>query len=227
MQADSATHADGTADSLLDGCFGRWPSEKAKEWVKAFVLAAREDASTAAVVLVGSIVRPVAQVQDADVLCVFHDKKMECAGHPLDVDLWSYTAADVPKLIAQGNDILGWAIKFGHLLCERGRYWTRLREVWLPKLPLPSAKVALKRARKAGKLCDELRKMGAPDAAAEERLTQLTHLARARLLSHGVYPASRPELPNQLFQIGEEELAKLLSDGLRIREEERQTSVFR
>ena len=207
----------------MDECLGRWPSEKARNWVEAFVLTARQDEATEAVVLLGSMVRPVSQVEDADIIHVFRRKKILLAGRPLDVDLWSYSAAYVPELIAGGNDILGWAIKFGYLLCEKNRYWTSLREAWLTRLPFPSAKVALERARRAGELREELRRMGDADAADEERLTELTHLARARLLSREVYPASRPELPDQLRSIGESGLARLLSGALRKRFEQGRT----
>ena len=47
------------------------------------------------------------------------------------------------------------------------------------------------------------------DAAREELLLAACHLARAILLRDGVFPLSRPELPDQL-QAMDAELAKLL-----------------
>lgn len=49
--------------------------------------------------------------------------------------------------------------------------------------------------------------LGDADAAREQALSYLTHSARAELLEAGVYPASRPELPEQLRSIGDYLLA--------------------
>lgn len=57
--------------------------------------------------------------------------------------------------------------------------------------------------------------MGDLDAADEEARFALSHLARAILLAAGVFPLSRPELAAQLEEIGETDLARLLSTGLR------------
>jgi hypothetical protein len=56
----------------------------------------------------------------------------------------------------------------------------------------------------------DLLQIGDADAAREQALSYLTHLARAELLEKGVYPASRPELPEQLRKIGDHHLARRL-----------------
>ena len=61
--------------------------------------------------------------------------------------------------------------------------------------------------------------MGDEDAAQEQRLVALTQDARARLIRHRVYPASRPELPEQLLAIKEAELAETLEAILLDREQ--------
>jgi len=48
-------------------------------------------------------------------------------------------------------------------------------------------------------------------------LAALTQRARARLIRAGIYPQSRPELPDQLIGIGEHDLARELSDLLHAR----------
>ncbi len=203
----------------------RWPSTEAREWVEGFARVACQDGSTAALVVLGSAVRPVDSVYDVDLLHVFHDTKVALPGRPLDVDLWAYPAANVPRLIADGNDLIGWALKYGHLICERSGFWTLLTKAWLPKLPLPSADVARKRAARAAGLYEQMRRIGDQIAAREQRVSQLTHLARTCLLSHDVYPASRPELPGQLVQVGEQELAHQLLDALRERDKASVASV--
>jgi len=52
--------------------------------------------------------------------------------------------------------------------------------------------------------------LGDTDAAHEQALSYLAHLARAELLDRGVYPASRPELAEQLRGIGNYRLAEWL-----------------
>ncbi len=191
-----------------------WPSLNAKRWTEAFVEAACSDPSLAAVVLLGSAVRAVKQVNDIDILYIFEHKGITCPGRPIDIDLRKYSREEVRCLLAEGNDLLGWALHFGHLICERDRYWTSLRKEWLDKLPFPDPEVAIDRARRAGELYRRLCAMGDVDAAREQLLTQLTHEARARLLSKGIYPKSRPELPEQLNSIAEHELAHSLSQAL-------------
>ena len=51
--------------------------------------------------------------------------------------------------------------------------------------------------------------VGDIDAASEELMFAASHVARAALLKHGVFPLSRPELPSQLEAI-EPGLARLL-----------------
>lgn len=62
---------------------------------------------------------------------------------------------------------------------------------------------------------------GDEDAMLDLTVSYLTHLARAVLAENGVYPASRPELPGQLSQIGQVELAARLPDALAARAEQR------
>jgi hypothetical protein len=192
---------------------------KAKRWVEAFVDAACSDSSLAAVVLLGSAVRPVKQVNDVDVLYIYKEKAVKCPGRTIDIDLRAYSQDDVRSLLAEGNDLLGWALRFGQLICEQDLYWTSLCKEWLEKLPLPDPEVAKERARKADSMYRKLRDMGDMDAAREQLLSKLTHEARARLLSEGVYPKSRPELPEQLNDIGEHELARSLVEALFLRDE--------
>ena len=61
---------------------------------------------------------------------------------------------------------------------------------------------------------ENLLSIGDTEAALEQEISYFTHLARAVLIEHAVYPASRPELPNQLREIGETELADEFSRAL-------------
>lgn len=206
----------GVGESLLINLdrFKKWPSVKAREWTERFITVVCAQHSTEAIVFLGSLVRPVNEVSDVDILYIFKDTYHEYSGRPLDVDLRTYSAEQVPHLIAQAHDLLGWALKFGCLVCEKDRYWTLIRKEWLNKLPYPSPKTARQRALRAEKLYLELREMGDLDAAREQLVSYLTHVGRERLLLAGIYPKSRPELPQQLRTIGESDLSNRLEKAL-------------
>ncbi len=74
--------------------------------------------------------------------------------------------------------------------------------------------IAEKRAEKASKFLNDIREIGDEDAADEQLITILTHLARANLIKYKIFPASRPELPNQLKSIGENAIASQLKEVL-------------
>lgn len=155
-----------------------------------------------AVVAIGSAVRMVNASDDVDFLLIYEADELPLGPIPMDVDVLKYAAATVDDKIASGHDLLGWAMQFGVLLCERDGYWSRLTERWINRIPLPSPNQAEDRAARARRLTEDLRLIGDLEAAAEQYISWLTHDARARLIRSGVYPASRPELAGQLRQIG-------------------------
>jgi hypothetical protein len=120
---------------------------------------------------------------------------------PIDVDVRGYARNQADRLIASGHELLGWAINFGCLAFERDACWTNLRTRWKGNVPLPSAAASRERAARAEQNWRELCAIGDDDAAMEQRISMLTHLARAVLIEAGIYPASRPELPLQLAGI--------------------------
>jgi hypothetical protein len=129
---------------------------------------------------------------------------------PIEVDLRTYSAAILDAQVARGHDLLGWAIKFGRVLFQRVHYWDKVVESWQDCLPLPSAALARERAAGAQARLGKVLQSGDADAAHEQALSYLTHLARAELLDRGVYPASRPELPSQLRASGNGQIAEQL-----------------
>jgi hypothetical protein len=160
------------------------------------------------------------QCTDVDLLYIHIGQPLPTDDHPLDVDIRQYSADVVPQRIADSQDVLSWAIRFGQIICERNSYWTVLARTWSQRLPLPNPDVAEQRARRAAKAYQQLLEMGDSDAALEQRVTLLTHLAWARLLRAGVHPASRPELPEQLRAVGDAQLAAELNHLLRARASE-------
>jgi len=196
----------------------RWPSQNAKEWVERFIPDACSDPSVLAVVAFGAGVRTACFTADIDLLVIYERPKPSVQGRPIDVDIRWYERSQAESFIADGQELLAWVLQFGELVCEHKGYWTKLRKEWLGRMPFPSAEVADARVERAWRLFNELEAMGDEDAAEEQRLVALTQEARALLIRRGVYPASRPELPEQLRSIGEIALADKLESALRERE---------
>jgi hypothetical protein len=160
-----------------------------------------------AIVAVGSAVRPAVPCADLDLLVICREPANLRIRPPLEIDLRRYRADQVHQELACGNDLLGWAIKFGRVLFQREDYWDAVSEFWRDRLPLPPSDVAEQKADAAFRRLTKVLEIGDFDAAEEQALSYATHLARVELLKQNVYPASRPELPVQLRQIGSHEAA--------------------
>ncbi len=191
-----------------------WPSSRARLWTIDAVTVARQDSAILAIVASGSAVRDVAQSDDLDLVLVYRRSRPNVPRPPIGVDLQQHEAAEVPPKLADGHDFLSWAVRFGQPLFEREEWWSRLRSDWIDRLSLPSAAEARKRARRAQQLHEEMQSLGDHDAASENYVSMLTHLARATLSDAGILPRSRPELADQLRRIGEAPLADRLTEAL-------------
>jgi len=185
----------------------RWPTPRAKTWTCGFLRDAKDDVNIIAVVAVGSAVRPGVRSVDLDLVVICKKPESLHFKAPLEIDLRSYPADQVHCQLAQGNDLLGWAIKFGRVLFQRDGYWDTLIESWHDKLPLPTPAMAAQRAQESLQRLTKVLELGDVNAAEEQAVSYATHLARAELLKRNVYPASRPELPVQLREIGANEAA--------------------
>lgn len=195
-------------------CVRKWPSKTAREWCESFVSEASSQSNIDAIVAVGSAIRDVSEIADIDLVVIYSHSKPNFNNLPIDVDIRVYERKKVQKLLSKGHDLLGWSIKLGCVVYERNLYWTKLRSHWINRLPLPSIEQAMARAARTKKLYLNLCAVGDKDAAAEQFVSMLTHLARARLIEAGVFPASRRELEEQLRSIGEKDLAEKLTDAL-------------
>lgn len=185
----------------------RWPTPRSKAWTLQFLKEATNNDNIIAVVAVGSAVRPSVPSADLDLVVICREPANLRVKPPLEIDLRTYRADQVQQEVAGGNDLLGWAVKFGRMLFQRDGYWNAVSELWHGRLPLPPPDVAAQRANEAFHRLTKVLELGDFDAAEEQALSYATHLARAELLRRNVYPASRPELPVQLRQIGSHEAA--------------------
>lgn len=188
----------------------RWPTDRSREWVCTFLSSAQTNESILAVVAIGSAVRPNVSSADLDLIVVSAEATPLHISPPMEVDLRVYPAAIVEAQIASGHDLLGWAIKFGRVLLQRDHYWDRMLDHWQNHLPLPSAALARERAASAHERLVKVLEFGDADAAHEQAVSYLTHLARAELLDRGIYPASRPELVSQLRASSSHRIAEQL-----------------
>lgn len=192
-----------------------WPSVAAHRWAEQFVGHACQDYSIDAVVVIGSAARGLRHSRsDVDFVVIYHDPEPNLDEPPIDVDVRKFPRTSVEERLAEGHDLLGWAVKYGVAICERDAYWTSLVARWAEQLALPSAAAAREREAKARTQARNLLMHRDTDAALELVVSMLTHRARATLTEAGVYPASRPELPDQLRSIGEADLAQDLETAL-------------
>lgn len=199
-----------TLQSLVE----RWPTPKSMAWTRGLLEQASLDENVLAVIAIGSAVRPGVRSLDLDIVMISREPVKPKTKPPVEVDLRSYLAAAVEAELAKGDDLLGWAIKFGRVLFEREGFWSALVESWKDRVPLPSPDVARRRADDAYARLKGLRQVGDADAAREQAVSYLTHLGRYELLKRSVYPASRPELPGQLRATGVKDLADWLEQLL-------------
>jgi len=106
----------------------RWPSEEARAWVAQLLV----DAAADVVVVYGSAVRDVPGSNDVDLLVV--SKSRPEYAPPLDVDLHWVDARQLESSVAAGDEVLGWALRFGIPLLDRGGDWVRLVKDWSGRL---------------------------------------------------------------------------------------------
>ena len=191
----------------------QWPTQASMRWTENFLDTVRDDLSISTVIAIGSAVRPNGGAADLDLVVICRERLNLKGSRPMEVDLRVYRADDVDRLVAEGHDVLGWAIKFGQVLFQRSGFWDMTLSRWKDDLPLPSPEIPRVRAREARRRFLNVLEIGDSDAALEQAISYLTHLAWAELLEAGIFPASRRELPSQLRAIDSHRLADSL-DGL-------------
>jgi hypothetical protein len=192
----------------------RWPSRFARTWVCTFGRDVCGSATAEALVLIGSIARPVRQVADVDLLYVYRGEPINFHDHPLDVDIRAYSKDEFLERLSIRHDVITWALRFGRMVCQRDRFWTALVDSFGGDLPMPRPEVAQERAQRAFAVYQRLLEIGDEKAALEQRISLLTNRAWERLLRAEIHPASRPELPQQLRTIQETSLAADLESAL-------------
>ena len=202
----------------VDRSVCRWPTARAREWTLDFLHRAQGDTNVVAIIAIGSAVRDNVPSDDLDLLVLCRERDRLCERAPIEVDLRAYNAGDVDRQIADGRDLLTWAILFGRPLLDRFQTWERIVDRWQARVPLPDPRAARSRAAATLARLKEMREMGDEEAAAELEISYQTHCARALLSEAGIHPASRPELSGQLRSLGAMEQARSLTEALTARQ---------
>jgi hypothetical protein len=196
----------------------RWPSLSAKRWSLSALGELALDRNTRAIIAIGSAVRPLHhRKSDVDFLFVGNAGPERNGDRPMDVDLRVCLPNEVDRKIRECDDLLGWALRFGRVVFDRDEYWSKLCSQWRARLPFPSPDSSVALGFRYQKFARGMIEVGDFDAALDQVVGMLTHRSRAALIRARIYPASRPELPDQLRGIGEHALALSLEIALQQR----------
>ena len=198
----------------MDNATIRWPTERAKAWLTSFVERSQQDENIVAIVAIGSAVRPAAAADDLDILVLCLDRSALKDRAPIEVDVRKANAQGIESDIQGGDVLAAWAVLFGRPLLDKEHVWEDLVQRWKDRVPLPNMDVSLARAASIRERMKEMREIGDHNALCDLNLSYLTHLAWARLAKARVFPRSRPEIPSQLEEIGERDLAAKLAHAL-------------
>ncbi len=192
----------------------RWAGNS-KRWLAAFLETAPSNSAIVSVIAMGSAVRERGHRRsDFDLLLIYRGMRPVIKA-PLEVDIRFSAIERIDDQIANGHEIVGWALKFGTAIYDPRGDWDRLQQSWRHRIPLPSAMEARNRGQDALARATEMLEIGDESAADDLVLAALTQFARERLIKSGVFPASRPELPDQLRKIDEHDpLARVLEDAM-------------
>lgn len=160
------------------------------------------------VVLIGSAARGKQTVQsDIDLLVL---SLRQCRVHVSGFHIQIQDEGRFTRNLAEGEDFEAWCVKFGKPLYGAERWELLVRSAPTERMPKWEIKVVhgARRLFIASSLLD----VGDLAAAAEELLYALGHAARGLLLKAGIFPLSRPELAQQVSDLGYAHLAVLHED---------------
>ncbi len=156
-------------------------------------------ANTATVVLVGSGARGVRNPRsDIDILVLHDDGRRIRLKRPGDIHLQQVSRSKFLGRLENGDDYPSWALRLGVPLHDPDGWWAEQVAAELGSPHWPDWRAKVEHARKRMRMASELLDTGDVDAASEEFLFAASHVSRATLLRHGVFPLSRPELPSQV-----------------------------
>jgi hypothetical protein len=127
-----------------------------------------------------------------------------------ELDLHVLTPDKLQQRRLAGDDFVQWSLRFGCIVFDAGVLRDALQLISERRL-WPDVDRKMQRARKSLDIAGRFVETGDEDGALVQVRTALSLAARARLLSAGVFPLSRAELPAQLELLGLRDVAKALT----------------
>lgn len=167
------------------------------------------DLGAAAFVLTGSTARARrTSVSDLDYHLV-GDSRPDLSDLSGEIDLYTDSTARFEEKLRSGDDFPHWTVRFGCVLWDSGviresSEWIERTKSW------PDADRKLRQARDSMRFAEGLIESGDYDAALEQCRSALSILSRGLLLGNGTFPLARDELPGQIAELGESDLAEAL-----------------
>lgn len=162
--------------------------------------------SECAVILIGSAARGRrTEKSDIDILFVADVRVVSIpviSGYHIKFS----TEADFLRRLHEGDDFESWCVRLGVPLVDRG-IWERIKEASQGVWPRWETKVVHGVRRLF--LASQQFELGDQMAAKEELVFVLGHISRSILLKGGTFPLSRPELGDQVRNIGYPHLADI------------------
>lgn len=129
---------------------------------------------------------------------------------PLETHLNLVTRDRFIRRLKRGDDFPAWTFRFGRVIHDPSGWWSELRsDARLSKI-WPDWKRKIEQAKRRLRRAEQILKIGDHGAAEEQLLLATVLASRAYLLKEGIFPLSRPELPDQLRRRSAKVLAELL-----------------
>lgn len=175
------------------------------EWVVSELR--RADGDRISIILVGSAARErLTDDSDIDLMLIGTERPAVPKGFP-GFHIQSSSVPEFLRNLQNGEDFEIWCVRLGIPLYDGGQWaliaGTDEARQW------PRWELKVSHGARRLFLAESLLKMGDTEAAAEELVYTLGHIARALLLQAGVFPLSRPELADQLRALGYPHLAAI------------------
>lgn len=146
-------------------------------------------------------------------------------GLRIDVDVYATTAEVLLARLRAGDDYAQWTLRFGCILYDTGVLRAAAVELAM-SATWPSPERKLDQVHRMLRVARSVLASGDREAATEQVRSVLTGLARWRLLAVGAFPMSRAELPGQLRDHDEDQLAAALDCCIHSEPTLRQLQVF-
>ena len=159
-----------------------------------------------ALILSGSTVRACrTEISDLDYHLV--GQRIETKDLSRELDLHVLSEEKLESEVLSGDDFVQWFLRFGCVILDDGTVRRALRLI-AERQPWPDVERKRAHAAKSLELARRFVSTGDQDGALVQVRTALSLAARARLLSAGIFPLARAELPAQLETIGCPETAR-------------------